>query len=53
MSTFYCVECNHEGEEKLCPMCGDKTEPLEVKDDPLYGQRPGQFAYQMDGEDDL
>ena len=53
MATFYCVECNHESEDKRCPLCGYTTEPLEVKDDPLYGQRLSQFSYQVDTEEEL
>ncbi len=50
MSTFYCVECNHECEERACPLCESKTEALEVRDDPMLGQMPG-YSYSYDSED--
>lgn len=38
MATYFCAECNHETPETSCELCGERTEALDVKDDPLMGQ---------------
>lgn len=45
MATFYCVECNHETDERRCSLCGHKAESLEVKDDPVLGRIPSSYSY--------
>lgn len=51
MSTYYCAECAHETEDRHCPMCGEKTEALEVKDDPLMGRNPSMYSFVGDHEE--
>ena len=38
MATYFCAECNHETPELSCELCGERTETLDVKDDPLMGR---------------
>ncbi|MBI4032351.1 hypothetical protein HY374_01455 [Candidatus Berkelbacteria bacterium] len=40
MATYFCAECQHESDERACPLCGEKADQLDVKDDPLMGSVP-------------
>ncbi len=51
MATFYCVECAHETDDRRCLLCGERTEPLEVKDDPLLGRSPNTYSYAYEREE--
>jgi len=50
-TSYFCAECNYETEDKACPMCNEKTEQLNVKDDPLLGALSADSGYTFGRED--
>ncbi|MBI4022852.1 hypothetical protein HY375_01680 [Candidatus Berkelbacteria bacterium] len=51
--TYFCLECKQETALRSCELCGEQTEALNVKDDPLLGQSTNGLAYSTGHEDDL
>lgn len=48
---YFCAECNYETEDRSCPLCNEKTEQLNVKDDPLLSALTGDSVYAVNRED--
>lgn len=50
-TSYFCAECNYETDDKHCPLCNEKTEQLNVKDDPLFGTVSSNDVYAYQHED--
>ncbi|MBI4185451.1 hypothetical protein HY524_00160 [Candidatus Berkelbacteria bacterium] len=50
---YFCAECNYETEERSCPMCNERTEQLNIKDDPLFGTPTKDVIYTHGGEEEV
>lgn len=51
--SYFCAECNYETEDKACPLCMEKTEQLNVKDDPLFGTPNKDAIYAHGSEEEV
>ena len=52
MATYFCAECQHETDDRMCTLCGEKADQLDVKDDPLMSSM-AEPAYSGGREDEI
>ena len=51
MAKYFCSECNHETDERLCDLCSQKTETLDVDDMEVLEEQFRPYSYTRENND--